>query len=117
MIRLVQLLVESCCQLNFRNCCGRTALMVAASRGPARAMQKLLDGGAQRDLRADDGCAALMLAAINSHAPVLDLLLKAGAPALSSKSKTGVQMLATDIPMVFQYSGRRSAKILGEAAV
>jgi ankyrin repeat protein len=58
---------------------GRTPLMLAAFRGDAAAVVKLLERGADVNARDGDGDTALMFAAYRGHGLVVALLLQYGA--------------------------------------
>lgn len=58
---------------------GRTPLMLAAFRGDAAAVIRLLEGGADVNARDRDGDTALMFAAHKGHRLVVALLLQYGA--------------------------------------
>jgi ankyrin repeat protein len=58
---------------------GRTPLMLAAFRGDAAGVMRLLEGGADVNARDRDGDTALMFAAYKGHGLVAALLLQYGA--------------------------------------
>jgi ankyrin repeat protein len=74
---------------------GRTALEVAAGRGHADVVRRLLDAGADREQRAGEyeESTPLCLAAIRGHTAVVAALLDAGAP-------TGAQGRMGYVPLV-----------------
>jgi len=53
--------------------------MIAANNGHERAVELLLQRGAEVDLQDSDGWTALMCAADNGHERVVELLLRRGA--------------------------------------
>lgn len=66
-------------QVDQRDICYRTPLMLAAQFGRLDTVQALLDAGAGVDLHEKGRYTALMLAAGNGHADVVRTLLNAGA--------------------------------------
>lgn len=75
-------------------------LCAAARRGDARAVNRLLDGGADPNCRHRDGWAALHCAAINRQAEVCRVLLAAGAdPNLADEyNPRGAQNMTECVP-------------------
>ena len=66
-------------QVDRRDVCYRTPLMLAAQFGRLETVQALLEAGAGVDLHEKGRYTALMLAAGNGHADVVQILLDAGA--------------------------------------
>jgi ankyrin repeat protein len=58
---------------------GETGLLLAAMRGDVKAVNALLDNGADVNVRHKDGWTGLLLAAVNGHAAVVQALLDKGA--------------------------------------
>ena len=73
---------------------GVTALMFAAQEGHERAVELLLQRGAEINKQNSDGCTALMFAAGEGHSAVVLRLLRAGADTKlrSGKGKSALQL-------------------------
>lgn len=77
-LKLAELLSNGT-EIDSRDRCGQTALMLAAVRGNTEAVRLLADRGARLDVRAKYSLTALMLAIINAHEETADALIDAGA--------------------------------------
>jgi ankyrin repeat protein len=95
-LSVARLLLEFRADLHARNCCGKTALMVAASQGHASIINLLLAQCSDVNERTfgteDDGHTALMIAASEGHAAIVGLLLqqRADANAASNSGQTAL---------------------------
>ncbi|KAL4727025.1 hypothetical protein ACLX1H_005925 [Fusarium chlamydosporum] len=80
-------------ELDSRNDCGETALMIAARRGLKNMVQQLMDKGADIESRNESGETALAIVARRGHEDVVQQLIDKGAD-IESRNESGETALA-----------------------
>ena len=89
--------------LEFKECCGRTPLIVAAEEGQVEVCKALLAAGCNKDAVSTYGWTPLMVAARFNHVAVVNMLCEAGADKTLRDMSEGGGRTALDLARMHKH--------------